>query len=121
MVYDADGNLKCQFIPAKQHDCRTDLETGAEKQRILDYMQCISPNVTLDAEGNITNTPYTGPAINYAAVERVPDPPATTTTITDPATGVSLLIDKKSGQALDPVTGLPTGKFVDPATGSAIN
>ena len=68
VIYDADGNLKCQFIPAKQHDCRTDLETGAEKQRILDYMQCISPNVTLDAEGNITNTPYTGPAINYAAV-----------------------------------------------------
>lgn len=121
VVYDADGNLKCQFIPAKQHDCRTDLETGAEKQRILDYMQCISPNVTLDAEGNITNTPYTGPAINYAAVERVPDPPATTTTITDPATGASLLIDKKSGQVLDPVTGLPTGKFVDPATGAAIN
>lgn len=121
VVYDADGNLKCQFIPAKQHDCCTDLETGAEKQRILDYMQCISPNVTLDAEGNITNTPYTGPAINYAAVERVPDPPATTTTITDPATGASLLIDKKSGQVLDPVTGLPTGKFVDPATGAAIN
>ncbi len=121
VVYDMDGNLKCQFIPAKQHDCRTDLETGAEKQRILDYMQCISPNVTLDAEGNVTNTPYTGPAINYAAVERVPDPPATTTTITDPATGASLLIDKKSGQVLDPATGLPTGKFVDPATGVAIN
>ena len=121
VVYDMDGNLKCQFIPAKQHDCRTDLETGAEKQRILDYMQCISPNVTLDAEGNITNTPYTGPAINYAAVERVPDPPATTTTITDPATGASLLIDKKSGQILDPATGLPTGKFVNPATGAAID
>ena len=121
VVYDMDGNLKCQFIPAKQHDCRTDLETGAEKQRILDYMQCISPNVTIDAEGNIANTPYTGPAINYAAVERVPDPPATTTTITDPATGASLLIDKKSGQVLDPATGLPTGKFVDPATGAAIN
>lgn len=121
VVYDVDGNLKCQFIPAKQHDCRTDLESGAEKQRILDYMQCISPNVTLDAEGNITNTPYTGPAIDYAAVERVPDPPATTTTITDPATGASLLIDKKSGQVLDPATGLPTGKFVDPATGAAVN
>lgn len=121
VIYDVDGNLKCQFIPAKQHDCRTDLETGTEKQRILDYMQCISPTVTLDVEGNITNTPYTGPAINYAAVERVPDPPATTTTITDPATGASLLIDKKSGQVLDPATGLPTGKFVDPATGAAIN
>lgn len=121
VIYKADDSLQCQFIPAKQHDCKTDMESGAEKQRILDYMQCISPNVTLDSEGYITNTPYTGPKIDYAAVERVPDPPATTTTITDPVTGGTLLIDKGSGQVLDSTTGLPTGIFVDPATGMQIN
>ena len=63
------------------------METGSEKQRILDYMQCISPNVTFDPDGNITNTPYTGPKIDYEAVERVPDPPATATPLpaADPA------------------------------------
>lgn len=79
VIYRTDGKLDCRLIPAKQHDCRTDMETGSEKQRILDYMQCISPNVTFDQDGNITNTPYTGPKIDYDAVERVPDPPATAT------------------------------------------
>lgn len=120
-VYQKDGTLACQFIPAKQHDCRTDLETGAEKQRILDYMQCISPNVTIDADGYITNKPYDGPEIDYASVERVPEPPATTITVTDPLTGAPLLIDKASGQVLDQTTKQPTGIFVDPATGVRIN
>ncbi|MCI5958191.1 MAG: CapA family protein [Lachnospiraceae bacterium] len=90
VVYRTDGTLSCQLIPAKQHDCRTDMETGSEKQRILDYMQCISPNVTFDQDGNITNTPYTGPKIDYDAVERVPDPPTTAVTLpaTDPSNPV---------------------------------
>lgn len=90
VIYRTDGKLDCQLIPAKQHDCRTDMETGSEKQRILDYMQCISPNVTFDQDGNITNTPYTGPKIDYDAVERVPDPPAAAVTLpaTDPANPV---------------------------------
>lgn len=74
-VYTKDGALTCQFIPAKQHDCRTDMESGTERQRILDYMQCISPNVTIDENGNITDKPYDGPEIDYNAVERVPEPP----------------------------------------------
>lgn len=48
-----DGSLKCQLIPAIQHDCRTDEATGTEKQRILQYLQSISPNVIIDSEGNI--------------------------------------------------------------------
>lgn len=121
VIYGADDKLSCQFIAAKQHDCRTDMEKDAEKKRILDYMQCISPNVTIDENGYITNKPYDGPAINYAAVQRVPAPPATTTTITDPTTGAQLLIDKNSGQVINQGTGQPTGTFVDPATGLPVN
>lgn len=75
VVFDEKGNLTCQFLPAKQHDCRTDLETGEEKQRILDYLQCISPNVTIDGEGYISNAPYSGPSIDYDSVQRVPRKP----------------------------------------------
>lgn len=76
VVFDEKGNLTCQFLPAKQHDCRTDLETGEEKQRILDYLQCISPDVTIDADGYISNVPYSGPPIDYDRVQRLPQKPA---------------------------------------------
>ncbi|MGN1158832.1 MAG: CapA family protein [Lachnospiraceae bacterium] len=75
VVLDENGELTCQFLPAKQHDCRTDLETGEEKQRILDYLQCISPNVTIDENGYISNVPYDGPPINYDDVQRLPPKP----------------------------------------------
>ena len=74
VTLDESGALTCQFLPAKQHDCRTDLETGEEKQRILQYLQCISPDVTIDANGYITDVPYGGPEINYDAVSRLPKP-----------------------------------------------
>lgn len=121
IIYTADDQLKCQFVPAKQHDCRTDAESGDEKKRILNYMQCISPDITLDAEGYITNTPYAGPAIDYDAVERVPDPPSTVITMVNPDTGESMLVDSTNGQIMDSKTGLPTGVFVDLTTGKVIS
>lgn len=72
VVLDEEGGLSCQFLPALQHDCRTDLASGGEKQRILQYLQCISPDVTIDENGFITDIPYNGPPIDYNAVQRVP-------------------------------------------------
>lgn len=74
VVLDERGSLTCQFLPALQHDCRTDLASGTEKQRILQYLQCISPDVTIDENGFIRDVPYSGPPIDYDAVERVPAP-----------------------------------------------
>ena len=74
VTLDENGALVCQFLPAKQHDCRTDLENGEEKQRVLQYLQCISPDVTIDEEGYITDVPYSGPEIHYDAVSRLPKP-----------------------------------------------
>lgn len=74
VVLDESGGLTCQFLPALQHNCRTDLASGAEKQRILQYLQCISPDVTIDENGFIRDVPYSGPPIDYDAVERVPAP-----------------------------------------------
>lgn len=76
VTYEESGEIRCQFLPAKQHDCRTDLVTGEEKQRILDYLQCISPDVTIDENGYIIDTPYNGPAIIYEDVQRLPPKPA---------------------------------------------
>ena len=72
VVLDEAGGLTCQFLPALQHECRTDMASGAEKQRILQYLQCISPDVTIDENGFIKDAPYGGPPIDYDAVQRVP-------------------------------------------------
>lgn len=72
VILDEDGKLSCQFLPALQHDCRTDLASGGEKQRILQYLQCISPDVTIDENGIVYDVPYSGPPIDYNAVQRVP-------------------------------------------------
>lgn len=74
VTLDENGGVLCQFLPALQHDCRTDLASGTEKKRILDYLQCISPDVTIDENGFISDVPYSGPPIDYDAVERVPAP-----------------------------------------------
>lgn len=86
VVFEENGDLTCQFLPAKQHDCRTDLQTGEEKQRILDYLQCISPDVTIDADGYISDTPYSGPEIDYDSVQRVPQSTAEQQPATDQST-----------------------------------
>lgn len=43
-----------RFVPCRQSDCRTLLLEGAEKEEVLDYMRRISPNVEIDAEGNVS-------------------------------------------------------------------
>lgn len=50
-----DGVMQSfQFLPARQSDCYTELLSGAEKERVLQYMRGISPTVTIDAEGYVT-------------------------------------------------------------------
>lgn len=103
VVFDEKGNLTCQFLPAKQHDCRTDLETGEEKQRILDYLQCISPDVTIDADGYISDAPYSGPPIDYDQVQRVPQKPADQQTTEQQTTGQQATEQQTTGQqAMEP-------------------
>lgn len=74
VTFDEKGEVQCSFLPALQHDCRTDLASGTERWRILQYLQCISPNVTIDENGLIRDVPYSGPPIDYNAVQRVPPP-----------------------------------------------
>lgn len=42
-----------QMIPALQKDCSTNALDGAEKERVINYLQSLSENVTIDAEGYI--------------------------------------------------------------------
>lgn len=49
-----EGIEKIRFIPAVQSDCRTDLAYGTEKDRIITYMNSISYDVSIDADGVVT-------------------------------------------------------------------
>lgn len=49
-----EGIEKIRFIPAVQSDCRTDLAYGTEKDRIIAYMNSISYDVSIDADGVVT-------------------------------------------------------------------
>ncbi|MCI8454902.1 MAG: CapA family protein [Lachnospiraceae bacterium] len=53
-VLDADGLKSLQFIPAIQANCRVAETSGAERERILAYMQRISPEAVIDGNGYIT-------------------------------------------------------------------
>ena len=48
------GLVSFRFVPAIQKDCRTSLLTGGEKDRVIRYMQSLSPDVTIDAEGFVS-------------------------------------------------------------------
>lgn len=49
-----EGKLESiQMIPALQKDCSTNTLDGAEKERVIHYLQSLSENVTIDAEGYI--------------------------------------------------------------------
>ncbi len=50
----ADGLKSFQFLPALQKGCITALTEGEEKQRVLQYIQSLSPNVVIDKEGYVT-------------------------------------------------------------------
>ena len=51
VIIPADGELTVQIIPAKQSDCRTQLLRGAERDRVLDYINSISTTGCLDENG----------------------------------------------------------------------
>lgn len=46
-----EEHLAVQLLPAKQEDCRTRLLDGAEKQRVLTYLNDISSGAYLDQDG----------------------------------------------------------------------
>lgn len=49
-----DGRLTgFQFLPARQANCYTALLSGNEKSSVLAYMRTLSPNVTIDDDGNV--------------------------------------------------------------------
>lgn len=47
-------NESVRFIPAIQSDCRVKLAEGAEKERIIGYMQSLSGKINIDGEGYIS-------------------------------------------------------------------
>ena len=49
-----EGMKSFQFIPAIQSGCRVDLAYGEEKERILEYMSGLSPEVVIDEEGYVS-------------------------------------------------------------------
>ena len=54
VTIDKNGTKSVQFIPAIQSNCVTSMLDGSEKQRVLQYMQSISPDVIIDTDGYIT-------------------------------------------------------------------
>lgn len=44
-----------QMIPALQKDCSTNALDGAEEERVINYLQSLSGNITIDAEGYISS------------------------------------------------------------------
>lgn len=51
VVIPAEGELTVRLIPAKQEDCRTRLLDGAEKSRVIEYINSISTQGYLDENG----------------------------------------------------------------------
>lgn len=51
LTLDHDGIKRMQFIPCTQSGCRTSMLEGAEKQRVIDFMNSISGQVTIDEDG----------------------------------------------------------------------
>ncbi len=51
VVIERGGVKTVQIVPARQQDCSTSMLYDGEKQRVLNYMQSLSPNVTLDQDG----------------------------------------------------------------------
>lgn len=49
-----DGLKSLQFIPALQKGCTTSMLHGEEKERVLNYMRSISPEIDIDGEGFIS-------------------------------------------------------------------
>ena len=52
-VIDEKGIKSLQFVPAIQSGCKTTIAGDAEKQRILTYIQSLSPTISIDSQGYI--------------------------------------------------------------------
>lgn len=50
----ADGLESLQMIAARQSGCSTSELDGGEKERVLSYLQSLSPEMTFDSEGVVT-------------------------------------------------------------------
>lgn len=52
-VYLSEEGMRWQFIPCRQSDCSTEILEGDERERVLEYMRNLSPDVVIDEEGFI--------------------------------------------------------------------
>ncbi len=51
VIIPSEGDLSVRVLPAKQSDCRTQLLQGAEKERVLSYINSISDSGVLNEDG----------------------------------------------------------------------
>lgn len=51
---DENGIKSLQFVPAIQSNCMTKIASDSDRQRILDYIQSLSPTITIDSQGYVT-------------------------------------------------------------------
>jgi len=54
IVVGSGGVETVQILPARQQDCATSMLYDGEKERVLNYLQSLSPNVALDGDGFMT-------------------------------------------------------------------
>lgn len=52
----SDGTPSYRFIPGIQKDCFVDTVSGAERDRVLEFMRSLSKGVSIDADGVITKS-----------------------------------------------------------------
>jgi len=82
---------KVRFIPCHQHDCRTDLvgKASADYMRILGVMETLSYDVSIDAEGYISQGAGNGvPAVEPRPVVKPNYAQQTAEPVVDPAAAV---------------------------------
>ena len=53
-VINEEGLQSLQFVPAIQSGCKTTIAADGERERILKYIQSLSPTIAIDGTGNIT-------------------------------------------------------------------
>jgi len=51
---DENGIKSLQFVPAIQSNCSTTIASDSDRHRILNYIQSLSPTITIDSQGYIT-------------------------------------------------------------------
>lgn len=55
VTIDEKGIKAFRFLPARQEDCTTFLLHDSEKERVISYMQSLSPGVFIDGDGCVTD------------------------------------------------------------------